>query len=167
MTNNCRHIINADDDDWCFTATFVHMVGEMGRATSKGNEAKSRIKHPSDKPTQRFELCGPTRFQLDRNIIELNYYCYYHRRRISLRELNVNFIDPYSDVLITSINMMAYTKLLFLAMFHHKNLYIYWLRLFLQCLLYNYYKWCLFVFVFQIWPLSDFHSMSQKDPELR
>ena len=29
-----------DDDDWSFTATFVHMVGQMGRATSKGNEAK-------------------------------------------------------------------------------------------------------------------------------
>ena len=29
-----------DDDDWCFTATFVHVVGEMGRATSEGNETK-------------------------------------------------------------------------------------------------------------------------------
>ncbi|KAK2155439.1 hypothetical protein LSH36_240g02045 [Paralvinella palmiformis] len=28
------------DDDWCFTATFVHRVGLMGRATSKGNETK-------------------------------------------------------------------------------------------------------------------------------
>ena len=45
-----------DDDDWCFTATFVHMVDLMGRATSKGNEAKTKIKHPSDMPTPRFEL---------------------------------------------------------------------------------------------------------------
>ena len=43
----------ADDDD--FTATFLHMVGEMGRATSKGNEAKSKVKHPSGMPTPRFE----------------------------------------------------------------------------------------------------------------
>ena len=28
----------------------------MGRATSKGNEAKSEMKHPSDMPTPRFEL---------------------------------------------------------------------------------------------------------------
>jgi len=30
-----------DDDDWCFKATFVHMVG---------NETKSKIKQPSDMP---------------------------------------------------------------------------------------------------------------------
>jgi len=47
---------NDDDDDWCFTAIFVHMVGQIGRATSKGNEEKSKMKHPSDKPTPRFEL---------------------------------------------------------------------------------------------------------------
>jgi len=29
-----------DDDDWCFTATFVPMVGQMSRATSQGIEAK-------------------------------------------------------------------------------------------------------------------------------
>jgi len=40
-----------DVDDWCFTAAFVHMVD---RATSKGNEAKSEMKHPSDMPTPRF-----------------------------------------------------------------------------------------------------------------
>ena len=33
-------------------ATFVH----MGRATSEGNEAKSKTKQPSDMPTPRFEL---------------------------------------------------------------------------------------------------------------
>ena len=38
-------------DDWCFMPTFVHMIG---RATSKGNEAK--MKHPSDIPTRKFEL---------------------------------------------------------------------------------------------------------------
>ena len=43
------------DDDWRFTATFVHMVGQMGRVISKGNEAKSKMKHPSDMPTPRFE----------------------------------------------------------------------------------------------------------------
>ena len=37
-------------DDWCFTATFVHMVG------FKGNEAKSKMKHPSGMPTPTFEL---------------------------------------------------------------------------------------------------------------
>ena len=42
-------------DDWYFTATFVHLVGQMGRATSKGVEAKSKTKHPSDIPTPRFE----------------------------------------------------------------------------------------------------------------
>jgi len=45
-----------DDDEWYFMATFVHMVGQMGRATSKGNEAKSKMEHPSDVPTPRFEL---------------------------------------------------------------------------------------------------------------
>ena len=45
-----------DDDDRCFKATFVHKVGSMGWATSKGNEAKSMMKHPSDMPTPRFEL---------------------------------------------------------------------------------------------------------------
>jgi len=38
-----------DNDDWCFTATFV------GRTTSKGNEVKSKIKQPSDMSTLRFE----------------------------------------------------------------------------------------------------------------
>ena len=28
----------------------------MGRTTSKGNEGKSKMKHPSDRPTPRFEL---------------------------------------------------------------------------------------------------------------
>jgi len=41
-----------DDEDWCF----VHMVGRMGRSTSKGNEAKSKMKHASDMPTPRFEF---------------------------------------------------------------------------------------------------------------
>jgi len=55
------------DDDWCFTVTFVHMVGQMGRATSKGNEAKSKMKQSSDMPTLRFELggTGQTCYQLD------------------------------------------------------------------------------------------------------
>jgi len=44
-----------DDGDWCFTATFVHMIGQMGRATSKGNETKSKMKHPSDMPMPKFE----------------------------------------------------------------------------------------------------------------
>ena len=41
---------------WCFTATFAHKVGWMSRATSEGNEAKWKIKHPSDRPRARFEL---------------------------------------------------------------------------------------------------------------
>ena len=47
------HLMQDDDDDWCFMATFVHMVG---RATSKGNERKLKMKHPSDMPTLRLEL---------------------------------------------------------------------------------------------------------------
>jgi len=43
------------DDDLCFTAIFVRMVDQMGRATSKGTEAKSKMKQPSDMPTPRFE----------------------------------------------------------------------------------------------------------------
>jgi len=47
-----------DDDEWCFTATFVYKVGYMGQPTSKGNEVKSKMKQPSDMPTSRFEHCG-------------------------------------------------------------------------------------------------------------
>ena len=47
-----------DDDDWCFMATFVHKVGQMGRTTSKGNEAKSKMKPPSDMLTPRLEHGG-------------------------------------------------------------------------------------------------------------
>jgi len=40
----------------------------MGRATSKGNEAKSKMKHPSDMPTpirtQTVVICDPTYWQL-------------------------------------------------------------------------------------------------------
>ena len=49
-------MMTVDDDDWCFTAMFVHVVGEMGRTTSEGNEAKSKMEHLSDIPTLRFEL---------------------------------------------------------------------------------------------------------------
>ena len=45
-----------DNDDWCFTATFVDKVDWMGRTTYKGNEGKSKMKHPSDMLTPRFEL---------------------------------------------------------------------------------------------------------------
>ena len=48
--------VDQQDDDGCFTATFVHSVGYMGQATSKGNEAKSKMKHPSDMPTLRIEF---------------------------------------------------------------------------------------------------------------
>ena len=34
---------------------FVHMLGSVDRATSKGNDAKSKMKQPSDMPTLRFE----------------------------------------------------------------------------------------------------------------
>ena len=42
----------------------------MGRATPKGNEAKSKMKQPSDMltpeiRTQVVVICGPTRYQLD------------------------------------------------------------------------------------------------------
>jgi len=39
-----------------FTATFMHMAGYMSRVASKSNEEKSKMKHPSDMPTPRFEL---------------------------------------------------------------------------------------------------------------
>ena len=46
-----------DDNDWCFNATFVHKLGKIGLATSKGNEVKSKMKHPShNMPTLRFKL---------------------------------------------------------------------------------------------------------------
>ena len=42
----------------------------MGQATSKGNKAKSKIKHRSDVPMPRFKtqvvvICDPTHYQLD------------------------------------------------------------------------------------------------------
>ena len=39
----------------------------MGRVTSNGNEAKLKMNCPSDVPTPRIELAGPspTRYQLD------------------------------------------------------------------------------------------------------
>jgi len=37
-------------------ATFVHMVGYVDWVTFKGNEAKWKMKQPSDLPTLRFEL---------------------------------------------------------------------------------------------------------------
>jgi len=39
-------------------ATFVHKVGKMDKVTSKGNEAKSTMKLPSDMPIPRLELGG-------------------------------------------------------------------------------------------------------------
>ena len=42
-----------DDDDWCSTATFVHKLGQMSRATSNSNGASWKMKHPSDMPTPR------------------------------------------------------------------------------------------------------------------
>ena len=44
------------DDDWYLMATFVQMVGQMGWATSKGNESKLKMKHPSDMPMLRLVL---------------------------------------------------------------------------------------------------------------
>jgi len=46
---------DADDDDWWLTATLVHNVGSMGRATSNGNEAKSKMKQPWDMPMPKSE----------------------------------------------------------------------------------------------------------------
>jgi len=37
----------------------------MGRATSKGNEAESNMKDPSDIRTRVVAICGPTLYQLD------------------------------------------------------------------------------------------------------
>ena len=44
-----------DDDGWCFTAPFVRLVG---RAISKCNEAKSKMKQPSDMPTPKYLYRG-------------------------------------------------------------------------------------------------------------
>ena len=55
---NCYCIfLTNNDNDWCFTATFVHKVGQMGmgQAISKGNETKWKVKQPSDMPTPGFE----------------------------------------------------------------------------------------------------------------
>ena len=41
---------------WRATTTFFHKIGYMTQVTSKGNEAKSKMKHPLDMPTPRFEL---------------------------------------------------------------------------------------------------------------
>jgi len=38
------------------SAIFVHMIGQMGQPSSKCNEARSKMKHPSDMPTPRFEI---------------------------------------------------------------------------------------------------------------
>jgi len=35
---------------------FVHMAGSISQATSKGNEVKSKMKHPSDMSTLSFKL---------------------------------------------------------------------------------------------------------------
>jgi len=48
-------------------ATFVHMVGQMGRVTSKRNEAKSKMKISyahSETRTQVVVICGPMPYQL-------------------------------------------------------------------------------------------------------
>ena len=37
----------------------------MGRATSKGIEAKSKMKYPSDMSMPEIQTCGPMRYQLD------------------------------------------------------------------------------------------------------
>jgi len=53
-----------DDDDGDFYGHFcVH--GGMGWLTSKGNEAKSKMKHPSDIRIQLLVICDPTRYQLE------------------------------------------------------------------------------------------------------
>ena len=54
--------------DLCFKATFVHMVGQMGQVTYKGNEVKSKMKISyahAEIWTQVVVICDPTRCQLD------------------------------------------------------------------------------------------------------
>jgi len=55
-------MIDDDDDDWCFTATFVHMVGWM---TSIGKDETHFRYAQWEIRTQVVVICGPTRYQLD------------------------------------------------------------------------------------------------------
>ena len=62
-TGDLRRCIEDDDDDWCFTATFVHKVSLMGLAAPKGNETKSRMKQIClcrDSNTDGSDLCSNT-----------------------------------------------------------------------------------------------------------
>jgi len=52
------------DDDRCFMTTFVHMEGQMDRATSKSNEAKSKMKRGVIR-TRVVVICDPTSHQID------------------------------------------------------------------------------------------------------
>jgi len=49
-------------------ATFVHMVGQMGQVTYKGNEAKSKMKISyahTEILTQMVVICSPMHYPLD------------------------------------------------------------------------------------------------------
>jgi len=54
--------------DWYFAATCVHMLGQMGRVTSKGNEAKLKMKISYTQAEIRIKVVliyCPMRYQLD------------------------------------------------------------------------------------------------------
>ena len=53
-------IWNDDDDYWCSTTTFVHVVDSIGRATSRGNEVKSEIYPRRDSNTGRSDMWSNT-----------------------------------------------------------------------------------------------------------
>ena len=88
-----------DDDDWCFTASFVHMVGEMGWATSKGNEAKSKMKQLSDAEdwTQVVVICDRTRYQSPPPFIYRNVISYYKFTELYKNSSNVFIFEAITD----------------------------------------------------------------------
>jgi len=58
-------------DDWCFTDTFVHTVGQMGfrsdlqRYRNEVKDKTSRRYVHAEIRTRVVVICGPTRYQLD------------------------------------------------------------------------------------------------------
>ena len=80
----------------------------MGRATSNGNEAKSKMKHPSDMSTPRFEIpvvviCGSTHYHLDK--------CRSHGLGLTLRNASPYKYSWHEIWPMTSAVNMTYTDL--------------------------------------------------------
>ena len=52
----------------------MHMIGQMGRAISKGNETKAKMKHPSDMPTDDMYIIKEYKFELYNSTFMLPYF---------------------------------------------------------------------------------------------